>query len=223
MFSETVDIVVQRSGRRDRLRDIQSYVRGVIRELQVHRGFYFHRDLTELVIENTNQQLNVTWDRPKQLRRLRTVDYGGYIYPRFQQPVRKIRELEEYYYSASTYYVFAGTGGEDINIAYYSYVRPLQYYPIGSRPAVFSQELQEWSYLLNGELVPTLGNEDAEEAARELVSHWLFEDWQHAIEEGALAKLYKETADQRAVSAFALFKSYQNDLVSGEAFESLGV
>jgi hypothetical protein len=64
--------------------------------------------------------------------------------------------------------------------------------------------------------------EAAQLAARLTVSNWLLFNWFEMIVEGALAKLYKTTQDDRAVSSFALFSSFKTTFKQGEQQAAVG-
>ena len=82
--------------------------------------------------------------------------------------------------------------------------------------------MAKWQYLdANGDYIDTLGTTLLDEAARALVTNWLIFDWFDLVLEGTLAKIFKINADQRAVSTFALFKSFEKDLLKGEVTASL--
>ena len=223
MFSELVDRIVIRSGRPDRIADIRSYVHASIRECQMLA--YFARDMTEDTITATAGPH--IWERPANLRLMRTARYPGDIYPNFAGPGKRQLDEDYYYYGGSNYFAFSGIAtGEEINVAYYSYAKRLAYYEdavVPVRPAVYDEELETWTYLQAGSYVSTLGTDALDEAARNLVTNWLLLDWMDLIEEGGLAKIFKSVGDERSRTAFALFKSYQKDLKAGELIETLGV
>jgi len=216
-FSAAVDDAVARSGRPDRIADIISFVRVTIRELQVLR--FFRNDLTEDTL--TADVANYIWNYPQEFRVLRTVRYprfdaqGRYIYPPELLPGKKQKDYTDYYYGGPGYYVFAGTSlADSIAVAYYSYVKKLAYYAEAARPATFSLEDDAWSYLSNG-------TSDEQTAAQIKVSNWLLFNYYDTVVEGAMAKLLKTVGDPRAVSSFALYKSYQQSLIAGEPSDSL--
>jgi len=216
-YSAAVDDVVSRSGRPDRKADIIAFVRVTMRELQVLR--FFRNDLTEDTL--TADAANYVWTYPQEFRTLRTVRYprfdaqGKYIYPPELLPGKKQKDYTDYYYGGPGYYVFAGTSlADSIDVAYYSYTKKLAYYDLAARPATFSLEDDAWSYLTNGT--------DAENIAAQVkVSNWLLFNYYDTIVEGAMAKILKTVGDQRAVSSFALYKSYQQSLIAGEPSDSL--
>jgi len=126
-----------------------------------------------------------------------------------------LRDHEHYYYGGPGYYAFAGLdSGSSIDIAYYSFLRKLPYYAVADRPATFSLEDNAWAYLT--------ASTDAEKLiAREAVSNWLLFDYYDTVVEGGLAKVLKVVGDERATATYALYKSYQNDLVAAEPSDSL--
>lgn len=220
MFSEAVDVVVERSGRLDRVNDIKAYINTSIRECQVLA--YFARDLIEDTITATASPH--VWTRPTRLRLLRTVRYPNDVYPDLIMPGKRQQRKTFYYYGGPTYYAFAGALSDaDINVAYYLYSQRFTYYAATGdvRPAVYDRDEETWAYLLDGAYVTTLGTDALDEAAEDSVSMWLLLDWFDLIIEGGLAKLFKQQGDERGLSTFALYKSFQSDLKAGEVFESL--
>lgn len=216
-YSAAVDDVVARAGRPDRTADIIAFVRVTMRELQVLR--FFRNDLTEDTL--TADADNYTWDYPQEFRTMRTVRYprfdgqGKYIYPPEMLPGKKQKDYTDFYYGGPGYYVFSGTSlADEINVAYYSYAKKLPYYALAERPATFSLEDNAWSYLITGTAAEQL-------AAREQCSNWLLFNYYDTVVEGAMAKILKTVGDQRAVSSFALYKSYQQTLIAGEPSDSL--
>jgi hypothetical protein len=221
-FSAAVDAVLVRSGRPERRADAISYVRQTLRECQTLKKTRFARDLIELSITSTGSPH--IWDRPQELRIVRTAKYatvfdrrGNAIYPKFLRP-GKMQEDEPYlYYGGPTYYAFKGAdAGVQIDIAYYAYFKKLPYYAVADRVATFDLDTDTWSYL-------AATTDQEKEAARNLVSNWLLFDWYDLILEGALAKILKTVNDDRAVSTFALYKSLQNDLIAGEEIDAEGM
>lgn len=230
-FSEVVDTIVTRSGRPARRKDIESHVRATIRECQVEA--VFARDLYEDTIV-TDGTTPFIWERPVNLRIMKTVNFlnintGEIIYPEYFPPGKIQKDIPFYYYGGPTYFAFSGLGdaGVNLNVAYYTYAPRFIYYAENSRPAFFdfdpdSETFNTWQYLSAGSYVSTLGSAALDEAARELVTNWLLFDWQHVIEEGGCAKIFKTVGDPRDRPAYALFKSFVGDLSRGERTETLG-
>lgn len=238
MFSETVDAIVARSGKLNRIGDIIKYTNATIREQ--NGKHFFVRDLIEDQL--TADAEPYTWTHPNAYRKMRTVRYpaGEVEYPPRLSP-GKIQKDEDYlYYDASSYTVFKGVGnGGIVNVAYYQWLTPLKYYKklddtrafiaayeavVGElevRPALYDETTNEWTYLLNGAYVSTLGSTALDEAAQAKVSNWLLNRWQATIEEGGLAKILKSLDDSRAVSTFALYKSMEQQIETNEIYESL--
>lgn len=216
-FSAAVDDVVTRSGRKDRIADILSYVRSTLREC--HGLAYFRQDFVEDTI--TTDAEPYVWTHPTGFRLLRTARYpvwnnrGERLYPPEVKPGKKQRDQDYYYYGGPGYYIFAGlTSGSDIDVGYYRVFPKLPYYAIAARPATYSLEDNAWSYLT--------ATSDAEKlVAQEQVSNWLLYEYYDTVIEGALAKLFKTLDDPRARSTFALYKSYQKTLLSLEPSDSL--
>lgn len=241
-FSAACDAVVQDTGRAEArtIERIKRYVRQTIRECNVLE--FFHRDITEAVI--VAQIANATWEKPAGFRMLRTVKYpiARYLqeFPPMLLPGKIQREQVFYYYGAQTYIVFAGIQiGDEIKFAYYTYPVPFVYYSVGARPAIYDDgtgiaalsipetSIMQWYYLEPDasykNAASTTLTAEQQETARQLVSHWILFDWYNVVIEGGTAKVYKNLADPRAVSSFALYKSFQGDLRKGEPYESLGL
>lgn len=220
-FSAAVDDVIRRSGRPDKLSDILSYVRSSIRECQVLA--FFRNDMIEDTLTSDTSSSYI-WTHPQEYRLLRTCRYRGLfnrrgevIYPPEIKPGKKQREYTEFYYSGPGYTVFAGVEiGSEIDVAYYTTAKKLPYFSESARPARFILEDNVWSYLTSGT--------DAEKLAwREQVSNWLLFTYYDTIVEGGLAKVFKTIDDPRAGSSFALYKSFQNTLLSTEPSDSLNI
>lgn len=219
-FTAAVNTAVVRSGRPDRVNDCVSWARMTMRECQVMALFF--RDLVEdAITANSDPYL---WTQPGVLRQMRTVQYpglfdpqGNVIYPDHILPGRKQRGKTYFWYeTGGDTIVFAGhgassSGSTTINVAYLSYFPPLKYYTASETvPANYTIEDGAWTYA-------TASTDAEKEAARALVTNWMLFDWFDMIIEGTLAKLYKTNDDQRAPSTFALYKSYQKDLIRGAA------
>lgn len=231
-FNSCVDKCIKRTGRPDSaaLADIQAYVRQTIRELQVTN--YYHRDLIENQITALTD--NYEWTRPDLFRIMRTVRYPvNHLsrYPPFKAP-GQVQQTEfgeglvDFYYGGPTYFIFSGIeANELIDLAYYKYAPRFIYYTTDlTRPAKFDDETGLWSFLNGGvfelETVTTL-TQAQQDAAIAKVQNWLLLDWYEAVQEGALAKLFKQRNDDRARASFALFMQFKTDLQKGEAFETL--
>jgi hypothetical protein len=216
-FSAVVDDAITRSGRPDRKADIIAFVRSSIRECQVKA--YFRNDFIEDTL--TADAEVFIWSYPQEFRMLRTVRYpitnmrGEKIYPPEILPGKKQREHTHFYYGGPGYYAFAGlSSGLEIDVAYYKNSKKLPYYESAARPATFSLEADDWTYLT--------ATTDADKLiAREAVSNWLLFNYYDTILEGTLAKLFKVVGDERASSTYALYKSFQNDLIANEPSDSL--
>lgn len=257
MFSEAVDAVIKRSGRKDRIADISSYVNQAIREVQ--SDGYFFKDLIEDQL--TPLSTPYIWTRPSGFRKMRSLKYSqtGYedVFPDFKAPGKQQadRALEaNFYYSAGTYFVFSGIQlSQLINVAYYSYLPRLAYFsggpgnpfsdpvipsalvgtasPISGkplvaaqmRPAAFFIETGQWVYFQasSNSYVADLGSAALNTAAQVLVSNWIFTDYFEMLQEGGLAKIFKNVGDPRAVSCFSLYKSLQGDFEGTELRETL--
>lgn len=220
MFSELIDSCIQRSGRKDRQADIIDYANTTIRECQTLA--LFHRDLVEETVLATAEP--TVWTLPNTFRQMRVVLYPDGMYPDYMMPGKQQKYLDRYYYAASGYMVFVGCGTQGattlsqvIKLAYYSYLPRLKYYAVGSRPAVYDDETNAWTYN------PVTTDPDEQAAARAKVSNWLLTHYNEMIKEGTLAKLFKSIKDQeRSMMSYSLYKSMQEDIKKAEGFESLG-
>jgi len=219
-FSALLDDVINQSRRPDRKTDIIRYIWQTLRECQVLA--YFSQDMVETTV--TAGASPTIWTVPAEFRLLRTVKYTALTagfddrYPKFIQPGKKQSQFDDFYYRSSDYFAFANVeAGETISLAYYNYFKKLPYFATANRPAVYDLETQAWTYLPIYDVDAT-----TQQAARDLVTNWMLFNWYDLILEGALAKVLKIVGDPRSKSSFALFKSLQNDLLKGEAWESLG-
>lgn len=231
MFSELVDNVVTRSGRLDKQADIVSYANATLRECQALALFW--RDLFEDTINPTAGVNSYNWDVPNNFRRLKALKYSstGYedVFPPKLPPGKIQRGQDTYYYFATKYIVFSGLGvfggstTPDINIAYYTRPIRFKYYEEVDRPAVYDTEADDWdAALYNPVLTGTAAAQLAQaEVQQNLVANWILLSYFEIVEEGTLAKVLKQVGDARAPSSFALYKSYQKDLISLEANEAV--
>ena len=216
-FSAAVDDVVARSGRPDRKADIIAFIRTSVRECQIKA--FFKKDMIEDTL--TTDAEPYIWAYPQEFRIFRTARYpltnmrGASLYPPEVLPGKKQREETYYYYGGPGYFAFAGlASGSEIDVAYYKVSKKLPYYATSLRPATFSLESDAWTYLT--------ATTDAEKlTAREAVSNWLLFDYYDLIVEGGMAKILKVVGDARASASYALYKSYQNDLLTTEPSDSL--
>lgn len=222
MFSELVDEAVTRSVHPERKADIIAWTNLTIQEMQ-GKGNFFSKNLIE-------EQLSVTispfiWTRPDRIQKLRTILYSSGVFPKFIMPGRKQFNEVDYYYAASTYYVFSGIlVGEQINAAYYQFRKRLSYYSVGARPASYNFETETWTYYdltASGGLDYTLAANQV--TARDLVSNWILKDWYSLVLEGDLAKIYKGVNDEtRAATHFSFFeRTYQSLFLGSETYETL--
>lgn len=222
MFSELVDEIITITGRSDKVEHIASLARGTIRECMNQQ--YFNRDLTEDQITATADPH--IWTRPTNFRIMRTVKYpesAGFVK---EKPPGRIQENEDYYYyGGPTYFTFVGVeADEKINVAFYSYAPYFKYKTSASvtREAIYDREAGTWTYLSGGTYISTLGSDALNEAAQNKVGNWLLLDWDHVIKEGTLTKLYQVTDDPRAQKHFAVYKSFMQDILKGEQYDTLG-
>lgn len=221
-FSALIADVIKTSGRMDRVLDIVSFARATLRECQLKGVPSFARDMVELVVVPTATPF--VWDRPSRFRGMRTVAYGitneiyDPTYPPMLMPGRKQKGQTVYYYPSADSYVFVGVDTmQTIGIAYYSYAKAFLYYKLETdRPALYDAETETWSY--HADVAAT---DEAQEAAREKVQHWLLRDWFDLIRQGTLTKIFQLNGDERARGTYALYKSQQFDLIAGERVMSV--
>lgn len=214
MFSQIVDETIMRSGRRDRLVDIISFVNHTIWEL--HTTAYYPQDFKELTIVlvyGYSQNFVYEWALPFRYRALRAVRYDGYLYPQPIMPGKRMQGRKYYYYRSGQSIILVGANSK-IDIGYYDSTPTLRYYPNNERPAIYDLASGVWQYLVSPDTYAfTLGSTLLDEAAQNLVISWLMYEWKEAIMQGSLAKLYNALGDARGSNAFGLFQQMKNDLV----------
>lgn len=219
-FSALLDEAIKLAGRGIAARvQLASYARASMREPQVDN--LFEKDLTEDTL--TFNADPFIWTRPAEFRTFRTVKYTEETYPKYILPGRRQANEVNFYYAASTYFVFKGLAtGDTFDVAYYSFFPKLVYFAADARPARYFADLGKWQYLDgDSDFVDSLGSDNLDEAARALVTNWMLFDWNDLIMEGILAKQFKVQGDLRAPSHFALFKSMIKDLLQAEVTASI--
>lgn len=229
-FSSIVDKTLLQTGRKSTIdvSRVKDYTRQTIRELRVKE--FFARDMIEIPVTATSDDF--IWPRPKSFRMMRTVEYPNRFFPDNIPPGKLQKHEEQYWYAGIDYMAFIGIGtGSVIKLAYYRYPRRFIYYPNGvgtavpDRPAYYDDELEIWFFLEGTNYLDEVNTNltvEQQEEAKDKVSDWLLFDWDSVVPEGTSAKLFKQTDEARARSSFALFKSFENDLLKGEPYESLG-
>ena len=230
-MSAAVDDCISRSGRPDRRPDLVSFIRLSMRETQVLS--MFARDLTEDEITTVTGDPYV-WTIPDYFRLMDYVEYphltdsrGNIVKADYIPLGKRQRDRDFFYYGSGDAIVFVGQGLEatgytvSINVAYYSYFRPLTYMASANRPARWLTNdetgTESWVYLPAYDVDAT-----TRETARNLVTNWMLDRWYDVVLEGALAKLYKLVNDERASPAYALFKQLQNTILTSEARIAIG-
>lgn len=227
MFSELVDSIIARSGRPDRKADIVAHLNSTIRECQTQALFY--KDLLEDQITLANPPANPTiWTYPRNYRILKAVQYPECVFPKHIKPSRLTRGEISYYYFASTYAAFFGVPNcntntqQYINLAYYTKLPRLTYFPLGARPAVWDDVTQLWTYYTPPGYTVVTVDPDISAADYLLVSNWLLDGYRDCIEEGTLAKIFKDLGDAtRTQSSFAQYSAQKNDIKQNELCEAL--
>lgn len=220
-FSAIVDAVLARTLRKGDLQDVISYVRASVRECAALA--FFDQDSNEL--EVTVDAIPFVWKIPQEFRQMGFVRYPYFnrdnteVIPKDKSPAHVTRNDVYWYYRTGDSYVFSGLAvGDTIKLYYYAFPKALRYIALeADRPARFDIDTNAWLYLPDYD-----STEETREAARSLVTTWLMFRWSDMLVEGACAKLWKAKNDERASSAYALFKSYQKDLLSGESHSTVG-
>lgn len=234
MFSEVVDTVILRSGRPDKKADIIDWTNATIRESQTIA--LFPKDRVEAQFQATSCPF--IWPIPRNMRNLEAVKYGVDTYPDYIKPgkLQSMKTTGQYYYAASTYYVFSGVGNPNdtyvdpvtgigdntISVAYFTHLQKLSYYAVGTRPAVLNEDTDIWTFL-DGTQVPFTGPfTDAQETAINQVYNWLLGQYTDMIKEGVLSKVFKSVKDnERAATSYSLYKQFQQGLLQNEGVEAL--
>lgn len=225
-FSGLVDQVVLETGKTQALRSVVQYANLSIRECQAL--VTSERDLVEDEIEADADDVFI-WPRPVRFRTMRAVLYTtSQEYPKFLRPGRQIQNVPYFYYATGDSFAFKGViDGETLDVAYYTWHKPLQYFgrlnvdtsaypfaPAGGysiRPAYYDPLNEEWQYLNSAQdaYLDTLGDDDAEELARNNSFMWILEEFYDMILEGAKAKVFKQFNDDRFSASFATYKASQ--------------
>ena len=216
-FSALIDDAIARSQRKDRVNDIVSYARSTIRECQALA--FFDQDLIEDSL--TVDVLPFQWSRPLNLRSILAAKPAEVFDRRSKKvwfkrlkPGKQTRDEDYFLYLSGNTFIFSGEAlavGDVINVAYFTYARKFVYYDTASRPATFDPETETWTYLASYDT-----SDANREIAVDLVQNWLLKYWFDLLLEGVLAKLYKTVGDERSKTAYSLYKSQQEDLLSGE-------
>lgn len=219
-FSALIDEVISRSGRKDKILDIASYVRSTIRECAVLHRF------SQNTIEGTAivDAVPFIFKRPLNFRMWEAIQYpyftthGQSVFAEEKRPSKFQKAgLDYWFYRSGDSFVFNGLAiGDMITYAYQQYLPKLHYFADeADRPARFlvgEADDGVWAYHAD-----YTGNETLNQKAEDLTSNWLIFYWYDLIMEGSLNKIYKTVADERQSTAFALYKSFQKDLKRGES------
>lgn len=215
MFSETVDIVVSRSGQAARKADIIAYCNERLRLLSVERRW--HRSLIEDEITMTTNPFN--WTYPLLLTHLKAVRYKEIDeWPTFRRPHVSQKRLANFYYAASDYFTFAGdfNVNSTLDVAYYTMSPYYRYVEPADRDAVYDQVAGTWSYA-----VTTSGIAADELAARQVAGdHWLLLLWSKVVINGALNDIFMDIQNDGAKQAFSRWNQGLKDLAQAESWEA---
>ena len=222
MFSELVDDVMLMIGRTNprTKENVVNYVRMTMRELQM-LGYFDNDHVEETITATASPHV---WDKPANLRQLRTVryseNYNAGRWPKLLRPGKVQNDQVYFYYAGTDYFMFNGIAiGQPIGLSMYMYFPYLKYYETALRPAVFDRVAGTWTYLSAYDTNDTL-----RETARNLVSNWVLRDWDFLVKEGTLAKTYKMLREERmAAASYSNYRNGQKDLTAGETSESYNV
>jgi hypothetical protein len=230
MFSELVDICVQRSGRPNHQPDIIAYATQTVRQMQTKN--YFKKNLIEDQIIATADPY--TWIPPERIQKIKAVRYSNGDYPVYYLPGAKQKETLSFYYGAAGYYVFKGMSSgfqqagvsqqNTIDIAYYQFTKKLKYYAVAARPAVYDYETETYTYAdFSGDGGTNWNDPANQETARNLIGNWILKDWNELVQEGTLAKIFKLIDNTtRASTHFAFFqREYVESFLGTEIGESV--
>jgi hypothetical protein len=126
-------------------------------------------------------------------------------------------------YRSGDNYVFNGYGGAGatIQLAYYEYPRRLKYYKNDTtRPAMYDEDLESWSYQApySADIAP---NNKAK--AQDLTTNWILMRWEDLVLAGVRAKAYSRAGDQdRSRAAYSIFENSRSTFIAAESMEFIG-
>ena len=216
MFSEFIDYIVQETGRRDRIALIVAATNDVLRH--IHKYMDWDEDLQETLILPAapaaawNAGEIVNWKHSRLLRSIRAIQLNGHCYAEMVRPGAKQENRGHYWYRSSNDTVSIAGACHRIAIGWYSWNRHFQYYPPGSRPAVFDNENEVWTYMQTGvggiTYVSTLGTAADDEAAVAKVFDWPLDRLRYIVEHGVKARVYTAVGeDDRSAKFYSLFNN----------------
>lgn len=233
MFSELVDTIIRRTNRPDFKEDIIEYLNEVLR--QVHCSEFFYRDRVEVCLnqdyDESNLQPTFVWERPHRLRAVTAVKYLDICYddnrdsfpPNIPPGIGQANK-PQFYYAVGNKFVFYRKGGlKRIALSYVTAPRRFRYYEKNKRPAVYDYANDSWTYLdQQGNYVTSLGSEEQDAAARELVGDWLLQCYDGMLSSGVATKLFSILSDPRMKVEYANFKENLRYVRTTEKFENTG-
>lgn len=238
-FSALIDAAILETGQAAKIPQLVQYANLTIRECEAVG--LFHQQMLELeVIATANPHI---WVKPARFRRMRSAKYKTQdIFPKFLKPGIIQQNKTYLYYAVEDSFVFGGVNvGESIAIAYYSWLKPLFYYPqptaltalktaqlVGSdavaRPAYYDELEDLWYYWDGTDYVLTLGSTTLDEAARLVSSNWLTEDWYDLILSGIIAKVMTKRGDTtKSAPYYSQYTQAKTVLAQVAVQESSGV
>lgn len=240
-FSNIVDSFIVRTGEAAAITKIVDYTNLVIRECQMR--VLHGRDLTEIAVA-ADSTGNLSWEIPSRLRVIQTVRYGTqHIYPKMILPGRLLEGQTHFYYPSTSSYMFSGLlPYEEVQIAYYTWLPPLSYYPTPeskatlvsqellssdyeTRPAYFDTATDAWMYLQSDGTTygTSLSTEALMAAARAKSANWLILNWGSAITCGVLSQYYTSQGDAtKSPQYYSQYQQWLNNLKLAATTESTG-
>lgn len=203
MFSELVDRAIHIAGRPDCLGDITYFVNETMRDISKRDDW--PEDMVEEEIVVPLGQSTVKWIPEVKRQRFRREEYiedACGCEPTAVNPSRRMKKLDRFYYRSGDCFVFSGCCSP-IKIAYYAYQPWLQYYPDGSRPAVFNVELNDYG--------------SATDAQIDLVSNWILERHNNTVLQGTLAKFFSSKQDPRQQVHYSAYEQGVSHIIRSES------
>lgn len=222
-FSQLVDTVIQQTQRPNLKSRIIAIVANVIYELHstADKGVIFYAANRKEELLNITVDQVLTWDAPINLQRVEAarydlvLDYRNHpVYAKEVKPGRRMNDEPFYFYRNAGGFTFVNCGsvGWTISLAYFQRLTPLVYYEVVDRPATWDPVTLTWSYL-------TAVTDQQKVDAEALVTHWMLQDHDAVILEGALATLWKEAGDARSIASFSRYSTLRQALETQESVE----
>jgi hypothetical protein len=230
-FSTFVDKMVGELKRPDLTQEVASYTNQTVRELHNDpktNGSAYYRENRKEVQLTANADVGFQWSAPNprifqgvNAARYDSIFCGdGPEWATELNPGRAMNTVPYYFYRVGSTLVFYGYGGVNakISLAYYEYLPGLSYYASGTRPAIYNEMTNTWTY------APSYDTSDSQRLlAQSLVEHWLLARWPDVIAEGVRAKVFKRVSDDvRSKSSYSLYQQLRQGLYSAEVADVTG-